>query len=250
MKHLKLNFLCCVRKTGTNDPAASSLHSSDVDLAPRPANNLPSPIEHQGAAIESITVSKTEPIAHFPLFSELPTELRLKIYQYALYPEDRDGFYDLTKGGGIPEPPLLFTSKTIRKEAIVIFYRKNRFKLMMPSWDPAAEVLIMRKEKMLANGEITERRQYTPQGGGPQWKNLLEWLRRYHAGEAHALAAPAVKVYEDEDVGESIPEQHGCLSSMFKLVAALSGSLWGEVEPIIQGLRHGLNAMDSDWRID
>jgi hypothetical protein len=142
MKHLTLSFLCCARKTGNNDLAASSLHTSDVEIAPRPVNIIAPPIV-------------VKPIAQFPLFSKLPAELRLKIYQYALYPEDKDGFYDVTRTNGIPEPPLLFTSKAIRNEAIEIFYRKNRFKLIMPSWDPAAEVLIMRKEKMLANGEIT-----------------------------------------------------------------------------------------------
>jgi hypothetical protein len=237
MKHLTLSFLCCARKTGNNNLAASSLHTSDVEIAPRPVNIIAPPIV-------------VKPIAQFPLFSKLPAELRLKIYQYALYPEDKDGFYDVTRTNGIPEPPLLFTSKAIRNEAIEIFYRKNRFKLIMPSWDPAAEVLIMRKEKMLANGEITERRQYIEHGDGRLWKNLLEWLRRYHAGEAHSMAVRAVKAYEDEDVGQTRPELDGFTRSMFELVAALSGSPWEEIEPMIKGLRHGLNAIDVDWRRD
>jgi hypothetical protein len=237
MKHLTLNFLCCARETVNNDLAASSLHASDVELAPRHINIVPPPIV-------------IKPIAQFPLFSKLPAELRLKIYQYALYPEDKDGFYDVTKTDGVPEPPLLFTSKAIRKEAIEIFYRKNRFKLIMPSWNPAAEVLIMRKEKMLANGEITETRQWTSYGDDPLWKHLLEWIRRYHAGEAHALAAPAVKAYEEEDIGSHDPDEHAFIDSMFKLVGALSGRSWEDIKPMIMGLRHGLNAIDRKWRKD
>jgi hypothetical protein len=164
--------------------------------------------------------------------------------------QTKDGFYDVTKEIGISEPALLFTCKAIRKEAVEIFFRKNRFRLLMLSWDPATEVLIMRKEKILGTGEIAERRRALGHGDGRQWENLLEWLRRYHTEEAHPLAVPAVKAYEDEDMGADQPDEYGVVDSMFKLVNALSGSSWEDITPMMIGLRHGLNAIDHSWRKD
>jgi hypothetical protein len=77
-----------------------------------------------------------------------PPEIRVQIYDYALYTTNNEGFCVVTKEGGIPEPPLLFTCKAIRKEATEVFYHRNLFLLKMTAWDLATEVLITRKTKV------------------------------------------------------------------------------------------------------
>jgi hypothetical protein len=48
---------------------------------------------------------------------DLAPELRNRIYQFAVSFDDK---ITITKSAGFPEPPLLFTCKTIRREAIGI----------------------------------------------------------------------------------------------------------------------------------
>ena len=56
-------------------------------------------------------------------FMKLPPELRDIIYEYALRLDD--GIIQISSTTGIPEPPLLLTCKTIRREAISILYTLN-----------------------------------------------------------------------------------------------------------------------------
>jgi hypothetical protein len=99
------------------------------------------------------TSTATSSIADSPLF-KLPPELRLRIYEYAVYSEDDDGKCKVTREHGIPEPPLLFTCKTVRGEAISSFYSVNNFHNIVELLHPATIVLTMRKKNsLLAQGE-------------------------------------------------------------------------------------------------
>lgn len=82
-------------------------------------------------------------IAASPLF-KLPAELRLRIYEYALY-SDNDGLCEVTRKHGIPEPALLFTCKAVRDESVTLFYKVNSIRLVAESYHPAVHNLIARK---------------------------------------------------------------------------------------------------------
>lgn len=79
---------------------------------------------------------------------KLPTELRLRIYEYAVY-RGEDGLCKITRKDGIPEPALLFTCKAIRAEAIAVFYTVNIFHTIMEFYHPAVLILMPRKKDAL-----------------------------------------------------------------------------------------------------
>lgn len=78
---------------------------------------------------------------------ELAPELRLIVYEYALYLDD--GVIGVNETAGIPEPALLLTSKTIRHEALPIFYTRNTLHLLIHSYTPATPLLIHRKQEAI-----------------------------------------------------------------------------------------------------
>jgi hypothetical protein len=96
---------------------------------------------------QTITPTATTSIVNSPLF-KLSAELRLRIYEYAVY-SDNDGIYTVTRTYGIPESPLLFTCKIIREEAISSFYGVNNFQILVEKVHPAACIIIIRKRKSL-----------------------------------------------------------------------------------------------------
>jgi hypothetical protein len=128
-----------------------------------------------------------------------PPEIRVQIYDYALYTTNNEGFCVVTKEGGIPEPPLLFTCKAIRKEATEVFYHRNLFLLKMTAWDLATEVLITRKTKVWGDDRMYWRQQTTDDA---QWKNLMSWFRRYREGETHPILSQLSKRNEFDGTGD------------------------------------------------
>lgn len=86
-------------------------------------------------------------IAASPLF-KLPPELRLRIYEYAVY-SCEDQLCEVTRKDGIPELALLFTCKTVRAKAIPVFYTVNTFRIAIESYHAAVQVLTARKKAAL-----------------------------------------------------------------------------------------------------
>jgi hypothetical protein len=77
---------------------------------------------------------------------DLTPELRNRIYQFVVSVDDR---ISITKSEGFPEPPLLFTCKTVRWEAIGIHYLVNDLSLSIISFDPTILLLVAQKEKAM-----------------------------------------------------------------------------------------------------
>jgi hypothetical protein len=179
-----------------------------------------------------------------PPFTKLPPEIRLQIYQHALYTPDDEGFCVVKKEDGIPEPPLLFTCKAVRKEATEIFYHRNHFLLKMTLWDSATDVLLMRKTKVWSDDFVDFRLDIN---GNARWSNLVTWLRRYRDGEAHAIPKQALKRHEDDYVTESCPIKYRFIDSMFKLVAGMRERPWEETAHVLEGLRPGLVCLGFRW---
>lgn len=57
----------------------------------------------------------------------------------------------VTRQYGIPEPALLLACKTIRQEALWIFYAEADFRADAPAFDPAIYELFTRKDKTHAD---------------------------------------------------------------------------------------------------
>jgi hypothetical protein len=251
MKHLRLkplNFLCCGRKTSNIDLAASPKHPSDTELVQRSSEALFPPKPR--CAFTAIAVSEHDSVARSPFFTKFQPEIRLQIYKYALFIANDDGYCVVTKEKGIPEPPLLLTCKAIRKEAIETFYHQNWFLLVLKDWDPAADVLMTRKTRLLGFNEL-DFLQHCDEGR--RWANLLKWLRFYHAGEAHALGPqPSKKMFPSEGGDRPMigPAKWGFIDSMFKIVAAMKEKPWEEARKIIEGLRIGLYVLEPGWGVD
>jgi hypothetical protein len=189
--------------------------------------------QHTVAAIPTATAS----ITNSPLF-KLAAELRLRIYEYAVYSDD-NGCCKVTREHGIPEPPLLFTCKFIREEATNSFYSVNYFRMMADSLHPAAVILMARKNRsleLLGMG-IRGRRTTVIKDedissiGVLAWDRLRLWLEYVHAGECSCLKLRGTS-------GDML-----AVVSMFKIAAELKNKPWGEVQAILDGLYAGLMAV-------
>lgn len=138
-------------------------------------------------------ITAAESIAKCLLF-RLPPELRNTIYAYVVavrgkypdhYYENSDGHGNetirrwrcpitITTEGGVPEPPLLATCKTIRAEAIGIFYETYFVEVNTDSFDSTPLVLWKRKHDSLVKqyGLKVEVTYYSSLLGGRDRKNL------------------------------------------------------------------------------
>lgn len=121
---------------------------------------------------------------------KLPPELRNRIYEYAVAIDpDEDyenlpGDVQITRDNGIPEPSLLTACKTIRKEAIGIFYTIHCVRLVMDSFDSTPAVLWKRKQISLSKQydlEVGEPA-WVERTGSREWINLRIWIQRVHQG--------------------------------------------------------------------
>lgn len=186
-------------------------------------------------------------VSRSPMF-KLPRELRDKIYEYAVYSND-DGRCIVTHNDGIREPPLLLTCKTIREEAIEVFYGVNDFPSL--SWhsipppgfcmdakssrssckafDSATATTkcsTMRKPRVAFFGEVED-----------QQGNLMSWLHY-----VHAEGTPCPPEMRDHE-SKKWDSHSKIINSMFKIVQAMKEHSWDEVKAILESIHCGLLAL-------
>lgn len=101
---------------------------------------------------------------------QLPGELRNRIYRYALVTDDD---IDVTSTGP-GEPALLLSSKDIRQESLLIYYRENHFNMRVPDWNGTALVPFMKQLRKI--GEPVSESFQTP--GSPNGDNMVCIERR------------------------------------------------------------------------
>lgn len=65
-------------------------------------------------------------------FWKLPPELRIRIYEYALY---QLGWCPVTNQHRIPKPAILLTCKLTRQGALGIFYAETNFRVHAQAFD-------------------------------------------------------------------------------------------------------------------
>lgn len=206
-------------------------------------NTKPHPTGHEA----QVPVYKTTPVqseSHSPLV-DLPPELRNRIYEFAVSSTAR---ITITKSHGFPEPALLLTSKTIRKEAIGIFYTINGFSLSSISYDPSTCLHLHRKGLALWKTyriDTTEKDFSIVRSGAVSWKNLKFWIRlRYDGHDKMVLSVPVGAMVERLDAESKVT------GAMIVMADRMKASPWEEVETVLELLRAGLVAIDGAWGLD
>lgn len=123
----------------------------------------------------TIEVSSTS--TYCPLLELLP-ELRNAIFGDVLISQSA-----IFINAGMPEPPLLSTSKQIRREARPVFYGRNQFRLQQIGYKCQIYIHLEKRIKEVWD-EYKVELKYRNRGIRiPNWTDLLEWLARMHAGE-------------------------------------------------------------------
>lgn len=81
----------------------------------------------------------------------------------------------------------------------------------------------------------------------PNWKNLMVWLKAYHAGIVHGRCPQPVHLLEQSE--QNPVDLHWYLVGiMFDVAKAMRGSKWVVVEAIMVSSRPALIAADKGWK--
>lgn len=183
------------------------------------------------------------PLAASPLF-KLPPELRLQVYEYALY-NGHDGICEITRNEGIPEPALLYTCKAVRQEGIPVFYTVNSIRLVAESFHPAVHNLLVRKVASIRKSSAL------PKGldvqictsGRRSFQNLTLWIQSIHSGKT-------LKPSEDPRASAEMDAESKFLDSLFRIAEGTEDRPRADVERVLNGIRGGLIALNKEWKLD
>ena len=114
---------------------------------------------------------------YFPLF-ELPAEIRLKIYEYALLDHERtdaqtrEGIVNMTKA--YRTPSLLATCQEMRKEGTSIYYPNTTFRFVH-----SREIMLPWVRSLPIEARAQIRNVCVPRFFGPRQYSKYQMLRRY-----------------------------------------------------------------------
>lgn len=198
-------------------------------------------------------LTTAQSVANCHLF-KLPPELRNRVYEYAVAvdpehtPTDLGTEYGIkiTTKHGIPEPALLSSCKTIRREAIGIYYTIHNMDMIIENFDSTPLLLWKRKQTSVA-------KQYglnlptcgTWIIGGRSLHNLDNWLFRVHQNLL-------CDIQDQDDFQEGLREyyQEGeadMIMGMLEIAEKLKGKPWDVVDSMFDWLREVLNGMHYGW---
>ncbi|KAI5361515.1 hypothetical protein Slin15195_G126300 [Septoria linicola] len=179
-------------------------------------------------------------------FMELSGELRNRIYRLLLkFPAS----VQVTLSGH-DRPAIVCTSKTIRSEALGIFYLENSFHFSIHDLESdnfARFTEVTKALKLQRRGlRFSPRTQYTVLWVVSHWDHLLLWLKRYHAQEVHHVAAKLSRT-----LAAARDQDYAVVAGMFVVAKALRGDQpWSVVERIFNAQRPVLAALDAEWAKD
>ena len=166
---------------------------------------------------------------------ELPGERRHRIHRYSLVEEIIS-----VNSNNSPEPSLLSVCKATRAAASTIFYKENRFWVVVQKYNCIPFLTALAKLSALE-----ERMAFRPsikinQFGRPNWQNLETWLRIGHASGSGLLKPGDLAQRSDNPKTMQILALH-------KTVARLRDLPWERVQPILQDFHQTLVAIDRRW---
>jgi hypothetical protein len=186
---------------------------------------------------ESAQSERPKPDSGFSLLLDLPPELRVRIYEYAVW---TDGECLITKVGGVPEPPLLTTSKTVRREAIDVYHSINAMRFVVISYDRATETLMFRKLGIL-EAKYGVKASFAGAAfiGSLSWTNLKSRLQSLHEGKGKhvSFGNPAADK----------AREFRMVVGMMHSVVVMRSLPWKEAETKLELLQVGLIAIDDRW---
>lgn len=176
-------------------------------------------------------------------FSDLPPELRNRIYKHALVDEEPV----CITTSGYDRPPLVSTCRQIRKEAIEIYYAGNVFVLVMPSYDSTPVALFDATLPALSCyvDVVKDWRYYQV----PNWPNLLRWLQLNHKQDDNwpLLSKYPVKLVSRDRYAK---RDYLVVSGMFAMVRELSCVPWERLQAVLEAQRPILVRIDRRWGLD
>jgi hypothetical protein len=165
----------------------------------------------------------------------LPGELRNRIYRFAII---NPLSIELDVGRWQNhQPALLRTCKQVRIEALRLFYIENKMTTNIHDWDPVVKV---RCSELLTSHNIRSHHLYHYFTGGPNWENLLAWLKAVFEGKIGGISSclGKIRTLERKIVG-----------AMFMLVSTtVKGTAeWSELLPQLELQREILGMVDHRW---
>lgn len=151
----------------------------------------------------------------------IPGELRNEIYRFALLENSMIKVSPQSHS----QPPLLWTNRQIRTEALTIFETENTFKV--DAWNMMLSIPSIYTSHWLSR--IEYKRFYITMRGRKDWGNLKVWLGRYARHEVPGLAT-----------GQPTNEAE-ILSQAFEMVYCLLGKnsfeeIWPALEAWIKSM--------------
>ena len=171
---------------------------------------------------------------------KLPGELRNRIYRDVLVVPGGE-FINVTSTG-YDRPGLLSTSKEIHAEALSIFYHENKFRTHIRAYD-STPLLRLKKAVQSLRLKRDFHSTSTTYGNPPSWKNLLLWLRRYHAREVDGRVSTPAQLDGQQDQ----PMTAYVVVSIFLVVDSMRSMPWKHVEKVVKEMRPTLVKADSKW---
>lgn len=171
-----------------------------------------------------------------PPLLRLPAELRNKIWKLAVF-GDLEGYRSSIEIRSttrrsichIPKPPLLFTCKTVRSEAIGLYYDANKIVIYVVNFDPAPCLLLGRKLQTLFDcyGIDLRSKPIEVSSCRFEWKDLKRWLRlRYDGVDTTNIGmSSAVANREAGPMKAAI--------AMINMVSRMRSTPWEEVQQIL-----------------
>lgn len=187
----------------------------------------------------------------FVHFLRLPAEIRLNIYEYALQCDEE--VCKITETTGIPEPALLLTCKTFRREAISVFYSIHTFVLVAQSFSPSIPILVGSKAATLKeqHGCIIKNLRMN-EDGPPSWHNLVRWLQTLHQGEHSCirLGRESIDGVHWDPAYTSLFKEYTFIVGLFEMFFRMRDKPWRTVEDVLSLMRPALAQFHLDWDTD
>jgi hypothetical protein len=218
-----------------------------VDIS-KPAPKLAAPLNNLGTTTQDLNTMNsnvpqksekqpTEPPASAKTSSRLlslPGELRNRIYRFAIIGH-RALEIDAARWS-THQPPLLKTCKQVRHEALRLFYIENKISTDIHDWNPIVKYNF--QQLMLAH-KVRPANLHHYFSGGPNWGNLMNWLKAVHEGRIGAIS---------DAVGKQRPMERKIVGVMFRVVRKATGvSTWMQVEDLLVAHRELLGMTDDRW---
>lgn len=199
---------------------------------------------------QTAEMSNQPPVKPTGFFS-LPAELRNEIYDLILQQPNNAMIQIKSTGFTAPGLTLLRTCKQIYHEATPIFYTTNRFRVQISKYNSDTALKFTKlthhifPENIKARNavQLYARTHFLTE---PSWKNLMVWLKRYHAREVHC-SSPHLEVLRAKGLQELVPHVVG---GMFEAVKKCRTWKWEQVEVMLVVWRESLGTVDPRWMVD